>query len=343
MSIFERKALLAAVVAAALATFTVALHATTVYVGGSGTGHYSTIQAAVNALPSGGTVEVAAGTYKEQVTVSAANVKIVGEGSSASSTVLYDDLSSSGSSDEASSTLIVNNTATNFILEDMEVENTNTIEGNSRVPALAVYIVADRVVMRNVRLIGRQDTVYLGSEGCGSSTCTPARQYIYGSYIEGNVDFIFGDGASVFDGCTIMIDENGSTSGETTMTAARRVFANYLSGYVIWSSTIESQSSSQTNDYLGRPWNANAKVVVINTNMQAPIATAGWIEWEPGTTDYLATAYYAEYGSSGTGATGYANKERESHAVYLTSSETSQYAPDTFLAGSDGWNPTSID
>jgi len=343
MEIFGRKAFLAAA-AAVLTMFATTLHATTVYVGGSGTGHYSTIQAAVNALPStGGTVEVAAGTYKEQVTVSTANVKIVGEGSSASSTVLYDDLSSSGSSDEASSTLIVNNTATNFILEDIEVENTNTIEGNSRVPALAIYVVADRVVMRNVRLIGRQDTVYLGSEGCGSSTCTPARQYIYGSYIEGNVDFIFGDGASVFDSCTIMIDENSSTSGETTMTAARRVFTNYLSGYVFWSSTIDSQSSSQTNDYLGRPWNANAKVVVINTTMNAPIATAGWIEWSPGSTDYLATAYYAEYGSTGTGSTGYTKKERESYAVYLTSSETSQYSPDTFLAGSDGWDPTSID
>ena len=338
-----RKALLAAA-AAAFTVFAVSLHATTVYVGGSGTGHYSTIQAAVNALPSsGGTVEVAAGTYKQQVTVSTANVKIVGEGSSAASTVLYDDLSSSGSSDEASATLIVKNTATNFILEDMEVENTNTIEGNSRVPALAAYIVADRVVIRNVRFIGRQDTLYLGSEGCGSSTCTPARQYLYGSYIEGNVDFIFGDGASVFDSCTIMIDENSSASGETTMTAARRVYTNYLSGYVFWDSTIESQSSSQTNDYLGRPWNANAKVVVINTNLEAPIATAGWIEWEPGTTDYLATAYYGEYGSTGTGATGYTKKERESHAVYLTSSEISAYSADTFLAGSDSWDPTSID
>ncbi len=343
MAIYGRTVLLAAAVAA-LTMFATTLRATTVFVGGSGSGHYSTIQAAVNALPStGGTVEVAAGTYKEQVTVSTKNVKIVGEGSSASSTVLYDDLSSSGSSDKASSTLIVNNTATNFILEDMEVENTNTIEGHSRVPALAAYVVADRVVMRNVRLIGRQDTLYLGSEGCGSSTCTPARQYINGSYIEGNVDFIFGDGAAVLDDCSIMIDENGSTSGETTITAQRRVFTNYLSGYVFWNSMLSSQSSSQTNDYLGRPWNANAKVVYIDTNMQAPISTAGWIEWEPGTTNYLATAYYAEFGSTGPGAAGYTEKKRESHAVYLTSSETSQYSPDTFLAGSDGWDPTTVE
>jgi pectin methylesterase-like acyl-CoA thioesterase len=286
---------------------------------------------------------VSAGSYKEQVTVSKPNVSIIGEGSSAASTILTDDLSSSGSSDEASSTLIVTNAATNFFLDNIEVENTNTIEGNTRVPALAVYVVADRTVMRNVRLIGRQDTVYLGSEGCGSSTCTPAREYIQGSYIEGNIDFIFGDGAAVLDTCTIMIDENSSASGETTVTAQRRVFTNYLSGYVFWNSTIDSASSSQTNDYLGRPWNANASVVSIDTNMQAPIATAGWIEWEPGTTDYLATASYAEFGSTGAGAIGYTDKERESHAVYLTSAETAQYSPDTFLKGSDGWVPTSVE
>ena len=326
----------------AAATLTPAF-ATTVYVGGSGTGHYSTIQAAVNALPStGGTIEVAAGTYKEQVTISKPGVRLIGEGSSAASTILYDDLSSSGSTDEASSTLIVTTAAKNFFLENIEVENTNTVEGNSRVPALAMYVVADRVVMRGVRLIGRQDTLYLGSQGCGSTTCTASRQYIYDSYIEGNVDFIFGDSAAVFDSCTIKIDENSSASGETTITAQRRVFTNYLSGFVFNNCTVEAQSSSQSNDYLGRPWNANSKVIFLNTDMTAPIAAAGWIEWTS-STSYLSTAYYAEYGSTGAGASGYTSKKRESHAVYLTSSSIAQYAANTFLAGSDSWQPTTVE
>jgi pectin methylesterase-like acyl-CoA thioesterase len=317
--------------------------ATTVYAGGSGTGHYSTIQLAVNALPStGGTVEVEAGSYKEQVTISKPGVSLIGQGSSASATVLYDSLSSSGSTDEASSTLIITSAATNFFMENIEVENTNTINGNTQVPALAVYSVADRVVMDNVRLIGRQDTLYLGSKGCSSSTCTAARSYIYGSYIEGDVDFIFGDGAAVFSNCNIMIDENGSVSGETTITAQRRVFTNYLSGFVFLNNTIKSESSSQSADYLGRPWNANARVIFIDNTFSAPIVSAGWLEWEPGTTDYLATADFAEYGSTGTGAAGYTAKTREKYAIYLTSSETSQYAADTFLAGSDSWTPTTV-
>ena len=117
----------------------------------------------------------------------------------------------------------------------------------------------------------------------------------------------------------------------------------YLSGFVVYNSTIDTQSSSQTNDYFGRPWGVYSKVILINNVLNANIATAGWIEWEPGTTDYLATSYYAEYGSTGTGSVGYTDKERESHAVYLTESETTQYEPDNFLKGSDDWVPTSVE
>lgn len=318
---------------------------TIVYVGGSGTGHYTTLQAALNALPStGGEVEVEPGTYTGQATVSKPNVWIIGQGTSASATVLTDDgsITTSGS-DEASATLNVTNAATGFYLENIQVQNTYTQEGHTQVQAVALFILSDETVMRNVRIIGRQDTLYLGSEGCSSSTCTPARQYIYGSYIEGDVDFIFGDGAAVLDTCTLQIDENGSIGGETTVTAQNRRFTNYLSGYVFWDSQINSDpSTGMTNDYLGRPWSNLSYVVVVNTSLQAPINAAGWIEFTPGSTDNLPTAYYAEYGSTGPGAIGYTDKEREKYAVYLTSSETSQFSPDTFLKGSNDWVPTGV-
>src|SRR5580692_9282011 len=79
---------------------------TIVYLGGSGTGHYSTLQAAVNALPSGGgEVQIEAGTYTGQTTISKPNVWLIGEGSGASSTVLTENYSAAEKcSDEASST-----------------------------------------------------------------------------------------------------------------------------------------------------------------------------------------------------------------------------------------------
>ncbi|MGA2350073.1 MAG: pectinesterase family protein [Terracidiphilus sp.] len=324
------------------------LFATTVYVGGSGTGHYSTVQAAVNALPStGGIVEIAAGTYTGQVTISKPGVSLIGEGSSASSTIISDDLSASeAGSDIGSATVSVTSAAKNFYMQNLQIQNLYTQDGNTETQALALSIVADRAVGRNVRLIGRQDTFYAGANGCSSTTCTtPTRVYLYGSYIEGNVDFIFGDAAMVLDTCTIMIDEHGSASGETTMTAQNNRSSSdaYLTGFVFYHSTIDTQSSSQTNDYFGRPWGVYSRVILVDNVLNANIATAGWIEWEPGTTDYLATSYYAEYGSTGKGSTGYTAKTRESHAIYLTSSQATSYAPDTFLAGSDGWTPTSVE
>jgi pectin methylesterase-like acyl-CoA thioesterase len=318
---------------------------TIVYVGGTGTPNYSTVQAAEDALPStGGEIEVAPGTYTGQATISKPNVWLIGQGSSASATVLTDDgAASTSGSDEASATIIVTNTATGFYAENIQIQNTWTQEGNTQQQALALYLSADESVLRNVRLIGRQDTLYAGSYGCTSTYCDPAREYFYGVYIEGNVDFVFGDGAAVFDSCLFQIDENGSLSGETTVTAQSRHFTSYLSGYVFWNSQINSNpSTGMTNDYLGRPWSSLAYVVSVNTSMQAPINAAGWIEFNPGTTDNLPTSYYAEYGSTGPGAIGYTDMTREEYAVYLTSSETSQFAPDTFLAGSDGWVPTSV-
>jgi pectin methylesterase-like acyl-CoA thioesterase len=320
---------------------------TTVYAGGSGTSHYSTVQKAVNALPStGGIVKIEAGTYKEQVTISKPGVSLIGQGSSAAATIISDDLSAAGAgSDIASATVIVTKAAKNFYFENLQIQNLYTQEGNTESPALALSINGDRAVGRNVRLIGRQDTFYAGANGCSTSTCTLAtRVYLYGSYIEGDVDFIFGDARMVLDTCTIMIKEHGSVSGTTTITAQNNRSSSdaYLSGFAFYKCTIKSESSSMTNNYLGRPWAAYATSVFISTTMTAPIKAAGWMEWSS-STSYLKTAYFGEYGSTGTGAAGYKAKTRESYAKYLTSSQASSYAPDTYLTGSDGWTPTLVD
>jgi len=333
---------------ALLATATaLTTHAQTiVFVGGTGTGHYATMQLAVNALPStGGEIKVEAGTYTGQATITKPNVWILGQGSSASATVLTADGSATTSgSDEKSATLDVTKTATGFYASNIQIQNTYTQEGHTQNQAIALFLYADKSVLRNVRLIGRQDTLYLGSEGCSASTCTPAREYIANSYIEGDVDFIFGDGAAVMDTCTIQIDENqGSIGNETTVTAQNKKFTNYLSGYVFWHSQINSNpSTGMTKDYLGRPWSALSTVTLVDTSLQAPINAAGWIEFTPGSTNNLPTATYSEYGSTGPGAIGYTNKTRESHAIYLTSAQANNYTPDTYLKGSDSWNPTSI-
>jgi pectinesterase len=302
------------------------------------------VQSAVNALPStGGTIDIYSGTYTEVVTVSKPNVQLRGQSTASSVVITYNNSAATKGSTSASATMTVTSAATNFFADNLTIQNTYDItngQDGSGAQAVALYLYADRSVLRNVRIIGRQDTLYSDHYGCYSSTdCVAARQYFYDSYIEGNVDFIFGDGTTVFDTCTIQADEHDNLSDEATITAQDRLYSSETSGFVFWNSTVDS-TSGMTALYLGRPWSAYARVVYINTVMNASINKAGWIEWVPGSTNYLATAYLGEYDSTGTGAAGYLDKERESYAKYLTSD--SAYAPDTFLAGSDGWDPTSI-
>ena len=83
--------------------------------------------------------------------------------------------------------------------------------------ALALLVTGDRAIFRNVRLLGNQDTLYAGSK----------RQYFVDCYIEGNVDFIFGDAKAVFEGCEIHSTPHSggyiTAQGRATADAGQRV------------------------------------------------------------------------------------------------------------------------
>src|SRR5690606_27132077 len=61
--------------------------------------------------------------------------------------------------------------------------------------ALAVNVNADRAVFKNCRFLGGQDTLL--TNGAGN------RQYFNNCYIDGVVDFIFGNAVAVFDSCVV--------------------------------------------------------------------------------------------------------------------------------------------
>jgi len=322
---------------------------TVLTVGGGASGSFSTVQAAVNALPAtGGTININSGTYREVVHINTANVRLVGLGASPSNVVITFD-NSAGTSNGSGGTLGTNGSATvfahgnGFFAQNLTIQNTFDLEHNqdttAGAQAVALFVDADKAVFRNVRLIGRQDTLWANSKGCSSTTCTPARQYFYNSYIEGNVDFIFGDAAAVFDHCIINVDEHATLTGETTITAQSKLFTNYLSGFVFINSVVQSNPASGfTELFLGRPWKTFSTNVFIDTYMAAAVNHAGWIEFTPGTTNNLPTSFYAEYRSIGPGAQG----PRESLAKTLSAAQSQAWEPDTFLNGSDNWRPTLV-
>jgi pectin methylesterase-like acyl-CoA thioesterase len=188
--------------------------------------------------------------------------------------------------------------------------------------ALALLVAGDKAVLRNVRLLGNQDTLYVSS----------GRQYFRDCFIEGNVDFIFGDGRAMFENCEI----HSTSHSIGYLTAQGKSSPGQDSGFVFNHCKLTAEPGI-SNVHLGRPWRPYATVIFLNTEMGEHIALEGWREWHPGETHSIETAYYAEYNSTGPGGD---PSGRESHTKRLTAAEAARYETRAFLAGSDEWDPT---
>jgi polygalacturonase len=329
---------IAAIPTAPAAAVTVPAEDATLYVAASGTGDYYSIQHAIDVAPAtGAVISIAPGVYRERLRITKPNIHLRSPYADPKKTVIvFDDSAGSTGSTLKSATVEVQ--ADNFTAENLTFSNdyNRTHEQVSQgSQALALAVIADRAVFRNMRFLGNQDTVYTASRGCTQNpvACTPARQYFADSYIEGNVDFIFGDGDSVFENCEIRnTPHNGSY-----VTAQSKRYPDQDSAYVFNHCKLTAEPNVGTV-WLGRPWRAYASVVFMNTEMGPHIGPAGWREWHPGETNYLETAFYAEYNSSGPGAH---SGERDPHAKHLTAAEAARFETKRFLAGSDGWDPTA--
>ncbi|HEY5808623.1 MAG TPA: pectinesterase family protein, partial [Povalibacter sp.] len=199
--------------------------------------------------------------------------------------------------------------------------------------AVALAVTADRAVFDRVRLLGAQDTLYAGSRKCAQEPCPVSRQYFRDCYVEGHVDFIFGDAKAFFDRCQI----HAIAHDEIMLTAHSRTAPDQDKAYVFDRCRITADPDARAI-YFGRPWRDYAAVIFMNTSIDANLHPEGWREWTPGTTERLKTAYYAEYRSSGPGGD---ISKRESHAHQLSDAEAAQWELRTFLAGSDHWDPTA--
>jgi polygalacturonase len=296
----------------------------TLYVAASGTGDYWSIQRAIDmAPPEGAVISVAPGTYREVLTITKPNITIRSPYTDATKTVIVFN-KSAGDSGGTFNSATVNVRAPNFHAENITFAN-DWNKTHQQVPvgsqALALSITADRAVLRNVRLLGNQDTLYAAG----------GRQYYKDCYIEGNVDFIFGDANAVFEGCEVH-----STAHQIGyITAQGKNAASQESTYVFNHCKLTAEPGVE-DVWLGRPWRPYASVVFLNTEMGVHIAPAGWREWHPGETTYMNTVFYGEFNSTGPGAH---VGERDVHTKKLTAEEAAKYETRRFLAGKDNWDP----
>ena len=302
-----------------------------------GTTEFPTIQNALDHHPFAGPggrvfIEIAPGTYHERIIVTQnhRNVMLLGMGQHPEDTVITNSLNAK----TAGGTFFTETAEINgdgFEAANLTFENTAGNTGQ----AVAAAVRADRAVFRHVRFLGHQDTLFADY----------GRQYYLECFITGGVDFIFGNAAAVFEHSEL------NANGPGFLTAQSRTSADQTTGYVILNSTVtssidhtapamdpatpgaKSAASAQRMTGLGRPWRPYSRVIYINDVLPADLMPTGWDHW--GKASNEATAYYAEYGSTGPGASP-ATRVRWAHT--LTEPETKQYLPEQFLRGTDGWN-----
>ncbi|SPE40920.1 Endo-polygalacturonase/pectinesterase [Candidatus Sulfopaludibacter sp. SbA3] len=299
----------------------------TLYVAASGTGDYYSIQRAIDVTPAeGAVISIAPGTYRETLKITKPNIHLRGPYSDPSKTVIVFD-NSAGSTGSTFRSATVEVSGDNFFAENLTFSN-DFNRTHPQLPtgsqALAINVTGDRAVFRNVRFLGNQDTVYAARK----------RQYFVDCYIEGNVDFIFGDARAVFENCEI--HSNRKAGGY--ITAQGKSDAKQDNGYVFNHCRLTAEPGVD-HVWLGRPWRPYATVIFLNTEMGPFIEPEGWREWHPGETKYMETVFYAEYNSSGPGA--YPG-DREAHTKHLSAAEAAQYETRRYLAGTDGWDPAAV-
>ena len=255
-----------------------------------GSGNYTTVQAAINAVSDNRTsyyyIYIKDGEYKEIIEVNQNKPYIYLIGQSKEKTILtYDNYSGKpkpgggtyGTSDSRSFYV----KGTNFVADNITFANSSGMNAGQ---AVAIYIDALSSAFVNCRFLGYQDTWYAHNG---------TRQYIKNCYIEGSVDFMFGGSRTLFDNCQI---HSNRTGGYIT---AASTSAGEAYGYVFNKCRLTADAGI-TNVYLGRPWRADAQVVYISCEMGSHIRAEGWHNWS--NPDNEKTAYYGEYKTTGPGA-----------------------------------------
>jgi pectin methylesterase-like acyl-CoA thioesterase len=309
-----------------------------VVVAADGSGDYRSVQQAVDALPeTGGTIRIRPGSYREVVKVAKPHVRFEGNSSEPSKVVIVFDKSAATAGGTLNSAT-VDVKGDDFFASGITFANdfSKTKDPEPRSQAIALAVSGDRAVFRYVRVLGAQDTLFAGSKGCISEQgpCVPARQFFSDCYVEGHVDFIFGDGKTVFRNCEI----HGIAHSAVMLTAQSKHYPEHDSGYVFDGCKVTADPAAG-HIYLGRPWRPYSTVIFLNTDLQAPIDPAGWSEWRRGETHSLDTATYAEYRSTGPGANA---ANRDPRTKQLTAGEVEAYSVRGFLGGADGWNPDDV-
>ena len=302
-----------------------------------GSGDYTTVQAAFDAVPDNYTgkytILVKPGTYYEKLLLASTKSNVTLRGENPVTTILtYDDYAGKNNLGTSGSYSVAID-ADDFTAVNITFQNTVVNDGSAaNQQAVALRTNGDRQAYHNCRIMGYQDTYY----AWGGRTV--GRVYMKDSYIEGSVDFIFGRQVVVFDNCTIRVNRNGGVVTAASTEANTKYGFVFLNANVVTAET-GFDGAAISSFYLGRPWQAAPRTVFMGSTLPASLNPAGWNTWN------VAPALYGEYNNNGPGAV---TTNRSSISRLLTAEEAADhtianiFAKETHPSYAFDWMPEAV-
>jgi len=292
-----------------------------------GSGQFNSINAALAANPKRGryVIHVKAGVYNEYVTVdnSQTNVFMFGDGSR-STIVTGSRSAASGFTTSAGATFTA--IGRGFICKSMGFVNTAGPNGHQ---AVALQVQSEMSAFFDCKMDGYQDTHYVHA----------GRQFYRNCAISGTVDFIFGDATAVIQNSVITV-RRPNPNQFNAVTAQNRGSPSSPTGLVIHGCQIVAEGSLvpvrfNIKSYLGRPWGAYSRTVIMETTIGDFIQPAGWSPWAGNFA--LNTLFYAEYANRGPGANT-ANRVKWPGFHVINRNQALSFTTANFI-GANSWVP----
>ncbi|KAI3987536.1 hypothetical protein MKX01_003222 [Papaver californicum] len=196
--------------------------------------NYTSVQSAINNIPEGNNqwirIFVQLGVYRDKVVVDKPCILL--EGASLSNTIIV-------------FTLIkkLRRNDYNFLKYIANVLASHEIK-----PAVAALISAPKASFYHCGFYGVQDTIWDNS----------GRHYFHECYIHGQVDFICGNGQSIYQNCILKV------LGDDYITAQKRQAEEETSGFVFNAGVVIGEGRT----YLGRAWGSHSRVIFHTTLSQ---------------------------------------------------------------------------
>ncbi|XP_042939458.1 putative pectinesterase 52 [Carya illinoinensis] len=196
----------------------------------------------------------------------------------------------------------------------IDFNNSRTEEEPKIKQAVAARIYGDKSAFYGCGFIGFQDTLWDAT----------GRHYYKNCYIEGGVDFIWGNGQSIYEDCLINATAGSLFSPDSVsyVTAQGRSSPYETSGFVFRLGAVFGTGKI----FLGRAYGPYSRVIFHGTTLGRAVAPEGWNEWNSkGHEDKLT---YAEVDCKGPGSD---KSKRVKWMKKLRPSELHQFSKSRFI------------